>query len=1245
MERCSCSWLCGGIALVALLVPSAGQARFKDLVPVADAQVASGTPTTNAGTATSFFIQSADATNTFGNERAWLRFDLNGQIPPGATISSAELRIYAFDADTQDDLLVDAHGSSDDSWDEAVITWNNQPAFGSALGSATFESPKEQLWYDLDVTSFVQTEFAGDGVVSLVVKPRTESTNQWMTYRFNSREFLRDGYSLLPRLRVEYTGTWPSTNAVNVIHTNDVHSRLTTHDLDFPDAPGEVASMEEAGGAAYLGAKVVELKKAKPDSLVLDAGDISEGNPLGDLRGNGGTVDYFQTLSAELKGLPGNTGGRGVDAVVVGNHDVRELDMLENMEDPDGDGILNGWIDADMNGSYETFNPPGTDPDDVPYIAVNVLRDGASKPAPSAWPVEMPFRPYVVVDIGATRVGVLGYLTDDSAILTAETVNEIDVLETAWKDKNNGVDNTNVVLLEDWVDHLRKPTIEGGEEVDMVVLLSHIGHRRLNSDGDVGFGDANDELIGDDGDVAPPDLVVSGHWHTWTGTAWQPGNLNYKTTNVEAASYSQYVGEVSLTPEGRYLSAAKHPIRVSDFTIPHPDPDVDDAYDAITALLSTLETEYEALTGPDCVIDAATIQLQIPGYVDGRPCPLDFVVGESADDLSLDKDKWFTLSEFPWSGDNTAGEWITDSMVDKVRSLDINGGGIMAGNADLALQSGGGIRRDIAAGPVTYLEIFEAYPWDDDSMVRVQMTSQDIWNYIEGRFVGSSISEDWRVTAEDGQVSAIEYDSDQNGSFETSLVETDDVTTWNVIISEFMYENDSWINESGGLNDTFTGIDPTPEYIATDGTTSPTPVVSPKVPLPIRDSVVEYTAQFQSGNPMTVTGPRYLLNTEVAGEFEAVVTMTNDAETQPYFEGVFVRLLSASPETVFRRNLPGDPYGLTGLVNPDGSINPGHEFKETLLYRSHLGFPDGYLEVGDRLMLRGEFGFFEGNAQFVDQEGILGAEEEFEITGFDASLALPNYFPKVADFLVEAQENHLVTFYARRSSDNTIEDAMGQTITAYRGGWLLQLFDLPARSERRLPRADRRLDGARGRRGRYASLPPAGGLRRPAGRRALLPPGSMLTATGGGGLGDPITLTATAEDLNGLSASTGSYFAGMDLDGEGASLPLTLTFSGIDITGRAASRSAPSSPRTTRRTATRTGTARTSSTSTTRSMGVATRTCCTSRTMARPSTPRHPSTPTSTGTGTEPSSRTRSRSSRRRSPGPGRPSTSASRSS
>ncbi|OYY92514.1 MAG: hypothetical protein B7Y41_15635 [Hydrogenophilales bacterium 28-61-23] len=1016
------NWGCNGLNGGAAASCSASldtTAHFQDFSPIADAQVAEALAATNYATDASMRVASANG-GTYGNQRIWSAFDLSGKLPPGASITSAKLRMYVYQAATTD-LPVAVHGSSDDAWTETGITWATQPAFdGVPVASGDLPANGEYKWVEFDVTPHVLARMASGNRINLMVKAATEGAATWVSNAIDSKDF---NASLAPRLRIEYAGgVWPD-DKINIIHVNDIHSRLTTHDLDFPDASGESPAFEEAGGAARMAAKILALKSANMNSLILDAGDISEGGPLGDLRVNGGMVDYLDNIDSQLKGL----GGRGIDAIVIGNHDVRDAQMIANMQ---ASGL--------------------------PFIAVNMLNFGATVPTPSAWPAANKFRPYVIVDTISsagtpTKVAVLGYLTDDSAILSASTETLISVKETRWTSAN-----ADHVKLKDWVDYLRNT-----EHADVVVLLSHVGHRRYNS---------GDEVLLGDGDVSPPDLVVSGHWHTWGKTVWQPSNLNYNTAVVEAASYAQYVGEVQLTPKGEYLSAQKHPIKAAEIT-----PNA-----GVQTLIDTLIAEYDAQVDP---AKACVLPTSVTGRANAnQACPLEHVVGYSAVDLKLDKDKWFTLSEFPWSGDNAAGEWIADATVWKLGQLGVS--------AQLALQSGGGVRRDVKAGPITYLDIYETYPWTDDQIRVVTLTSADIWNYLESHYVGSSISKGWQVSANDGDVTAITYDADGSGpGAPVAISKTDTSTTWQVAISEYMFLHDDWINESGG------------SFVFS---TKPNTAYTQS----IRNSVVQYTSQFTAANPMTVEGPRYVLNTELAGGFKAVVTMVSDAENEPYFEGVFIRLIEALPETVARRA----SYGLASLVNADGSINADHEFAETMLYRAHLGFPDGMLKVGDIIEVWGEGGFFAGNPQLVDQESVYAPGKEFSILGNNTSLAQPEFQPDTAAFFDEAHENRLVKFRAVRTGDQKVTDANGVQINVYKEGGYYSVGKLPGvngdllelvgvQTQRTGSSPDRRF------RLREASVVPTGGN-----NGGYLPFSAVNAVSSDPVATGPITLTAAAND-------------------------------------------------------------------------------------------------------------------------------------
>jgi hypothetical protein len=86
-------------------------------------------------------------------------------------------------------MPVSVHGGDSDSWAEATLTWNTQPAFGSALDTVSLAANVVNLYYSWDVTSFIQTKFAGTKLASLVAKPVTEDTASSVFYKFDSKAF------------------------------------------------------------------------------------------------------------------------------------------------------------------------------------------------------------------------------------------------------------------------------------------------------------------------------------------------------------------------------------------------------------------------------------------------------------------------------------------------------------------------------------------------------------------------------------------------------------------------------------------------------------------------------------------------------------------------------------------------------------------------------------------------------------------------------------------------------------------------------------------------------------------------------------------------------------------------------------------------------------------------------------------------------------------------------------------------
>lgn len=148
------------------------------LSPSADAFVRDGSySTTNYGTDTSMVVK--DSTVSSYSRKAYIKFDLTGV----SSISNAKLRIYGSNTQDSTSVPVGAYRIGSDTWTETGITWSNAPAAGSFINSVTVN--QVAAYYEIDVTSYAQSELSGDKTISLLLETTNNSDR---TITLNSRE-------------------------------------------------------------------------------------------------------------------------------------------------------------------------------------------------------------------------------------------------------------------------------------------------------------------------------------------------------------------------------------------------------------------------------------------------------------------------------------------------------------------------------------------------------------------------------------------------------------------------------------------------------------------------------------------------------------------------------------------------------------------------------------------------------------------------------------------------------------------------------------------------------------------------------------------------------------------------------------------------------------------------------------------------------------------------------------------------
>jgi hypothetical protein len=315
-----------------------------DITPSMDAQVVEGYPTSNYGDKSYLYVQS-DSSGSYLDERAWLQFDLSG-IPAGATITSATLEMTAWKAQGGN-LTVSAHSASDDSWSESGINWNNQPTIGSALDSTTLVSGQTGA-YSWDVTSYVQTEYAGDQAASLVLKADSEGSTTALTYAFESKEW--GTASQRPRLIITYAGGGGS----NVGTVDQVEFFYRYSD----DAGSSWGSWQSAGTDTTSGSWTLDFTPAayglyEFHSLATDSDAMVEYAPLHADASMKYSCMLYNDLDSDDDGVADSVEDSN------GNHIVDSGETNPCSADSDGDGISDG---VELGITTPVADPDGTGP-------------------------------------------------------------------------------------------------------------------------------------------------------------------------------------------------------------------------------------------------------------------------------------------------------------------------------------------------------------------------------------------------------------------------------------------------------------------------------------------------------------------------------------------------------------------------------------------------------------------------------------------------------------------------------------------------------------------------------------------------------------------------------------------------------------------------------------------------------------------------------------------------------------------
>ncbi|WP_157016338.1 5'-nucleotidase C-terminal domain-containing protein [Mesorhizobium xinjiangense] len=288
------------------------------------------------------------------------------------------------------------------------------------------------------------------------------------------------------------TATSFADYTLNILHINDWHSRIESiNKYDSTCSAEDETEGKCFGGAARLVSAVRERRAALEGQnvLFLNAGDNFQGSLFYTTYKGAAEAEFLNQMAT--------------DAMAVGNH---EFD--------DGEDGLATFLDAA----------------EFPVLSANVKAGAASALGDRV-------KPYVVLEVGGERIGIVGAVANDTAELSSP--------------------GEHVMIEEDVATITKAVEAVEAEGVDKIIALTHVGYPR------------DLEAIAK---IPGVDVVVGGHSHTFLSSTAEGAEGPYPTMVdnpdghavpvVQAGSYSKYLGDLKLVfdDSGVVTEAAGEPL-------------------------------------------------------------------------------------------------------------------------------------------------------------------------------------------------------------------------------------------------------------------------------------------------------------------------------------------------------------------------------------------------------------------------------------------------------------------------------------------------------------------------------------------------------------------------------------------------------------------------------------------------------------------------------------------------------------